>query len=105
MFLAIVSHSAADLDFDLQESASKCEGPLKDVKNLLRGKNIFVEVDLLSKDHHRHISLKLPNVKFDFDVSVRHCLLSTHTLKLCSTLGTHLHTMKRTHHFDFEIRC
>ena len=42
LFLAIVSHSAADLDFDLQESASKCEGPLKDVKNLLRGKNVFL---------------------------------------------------------------
>ena len=32
------------------------------------------------------------------------CQLSTHTLKSNSTLGTHLHAMIRTHHFDFDIR-
>ena len=42
---------------------------------------------------HRHMSLKVPNIEFDLDVSVWHCLLSTHTLKLNSTLGTHLHAM------------
>ena len=47
------------------------------------------------------ISLKVPYVKFDFDVSVRNCLLSTQSY---STLGTHLHAMIRTHHFDFDIR-
>ena len=51
-----------------------------------------------------HISLKVPNVEFDFDVSVRHCLLSTHTAKLNLTLGSHLHAMIRTHHCDFDIR-
>ena len=35
-----------------------------------------------------HLSLKVPNVKFDFNESVRHCLLSTHTSKLNLTLGT-----------------
>ena len=29
--------------------------------------------------HSGHLRLKVPNVKFDFDVSVRSCLLSTHT--------------------------
>ena len=48
--------------------------------------------------------VKVPNVKFNFDVSVRHCLLSTHTSKSNLTLGTHLHAMKRTDHFDFDIR-
>ena len=67
--------------------------------------HVIVTVSLGNFYDHRHISLKVPNVEFDYDVSVRHCLLSTHTLKLYSTLGTHLHTMKRTHHFDFEIRC
>ena len=52
----------------------------------------------------QHLPLKVPNVKFNFDVSVRHCLLSTHTLKSNSTLGTHLYAMIRTHHFDFDIR-
>ena len=51
-----------------------------------------------------HISLKVPNVEFNFDVSVRHCLLSAHTLKSNLMLGTHLHAMIRTHHFDFDIR-
>ena len=51
-----------------------------------------------------YLSLKVPNVKFDFDVSVSHCLLSTHTSKLNSTLGTHFHAMIRTHHFDYDIR-
>ena len=51
-----------------------------------------------------HLSLKVPNIKFDFDVSVdsRHCL--TDTLMSNLTLGTHLHAMIRTHHFDFDIR-
>ena len=41
----------------------------------------------------KHLSLKVPNIKFDVDVSVdsRHCL--TETSKSSSTLGTHLHTM------------
>ena len=39
-----------------------------------------------------------------FDVSVRLCLLSTHTSKSNSMLGTHLHAMIRTHHFDFDVR-
>ena len=56
------------------------------------------------RSDHRHISLKVPNVKFDFDVSVRHCLLSTHASKSNSTLGSHLHAMIRTHHFDYDIR-
>ena len=34
----------------------------------------------------------------------RHCLLSTHTSKSNSTLGTHLHAMITTHHFDFDVR-
>ena len=51
-----------------------------------------------------YLSLKVPNVKFDFDVSVRHCQLSTHRLKLNSTLGTLFHAMIRTHHFDFDVR-
>ena len=51
-----------------------------------------------------YLSLKVPNVKFDFDVSVRHCLQSTHTSKLNLTFGTHLHALIRTHHFDFDIR-
>ena len=55
-------------------------------------------------DDHRQISLKVPNVKFNFDVSVRHCLLSTHTLESNSTLGSHLHAMKRIHHFDFDVK-
>ena len=56
------------------------------------------------KYDHRHISLKVPNVEFNFDVSVRHCLLSTHASKSNLTLGTHLHDMIRTHHFDLDIR-
>ena len=39
----------------------------------------------------------------NFQVSVRQCLLSTDTFKSNSMLGTHLHTMIRTHHFDFNI--
>ena len=42
---------------------------------------------------HRHMSLKVPNVEFNVDVYVWHCLLSTLTLKLNSTLGTHLHAI------------
>ena len=48
--------------------------------------------------------MKVPNVEFDFDVSVRHCLPLTHTSKLNLTLGTRLRAMMRTHHFDFDIR-
>ena len=44
------------------------------------------------------ISLKVPNVKFNFD-----CLLSIHLSKSNLTLGTHLHAMIRTHHFDLDI--
>ena len=51
-----------------------------------------------------HLPLTVPNVKFNFDVSVWHCLLSTPTSKLNSTLGTHLHAIIRTHHFDFDGR-
>ena len=58
----------------------------------------------LRKKDHRHISLKIPNVEFNFDVSIRHCQLSTHASKSNSTLGTHLHAMIRTYHFDFNIR-
>ena len=52
-----------------------------------------------------HLSLKVPNVKFDDDVlsvGSRHCL--TDTLKSNFTFGTHLHAMIRTHHFDFDVR-
>ena len=55
------------------------------------------------KYDQRHISLKVPNIEFNFDVSVRHCLLSTHTWKLNLTLGTHLHAMIRTYHFDLAL--
>ena len=59
---------------------------------------------LWKEGDHRHTSLKVPKVEFDFGASVRHCLLSTHTSKLNLTLGTHLHAMIRTHHFDYDIR-
>ena len=49
-------------------------------------------------------SLEVPNVVFDFDVSVRHCLLSTHTSKSNLTSGTRLHALIRTHNFDFDNR-
>ena len=51
-----------------------------------------------------HLLLKVPNVKFDFNVSVdsRHFLADTS--KSNSSLGTHLHAMMRTHHFDFDVR-
>ena len=45
---------------------------------------------LLKENDHRHISLKVSNVKFNFDVSVRHYLLSTHTSKSNSTMGTYV---------------
>ena len=48
--------------------------------------------------------LKVPSVKFDFDVSVRHCMLSTLTSMSKSMLGAHLHATKRTHNFDFNNR-
>ena len=41
------------------------------------------------------LSLKVPNVEFDFDVSVSNCMLSTYTSKSKSTIGTHLHTIIR----------
>ena len=50
------------------------------------------------------ISLKVPNVEFNFGVSVRHSLLSAHTSKSNSMLGTNLYAMIRTHHFDFDLR-
>ena len=37
---------------------------------------------------HGQIPLKAPNVKFDFNVSVSNCMLSTDTSKLNLTLGT-----------------
>ena len=43
-----------------------------------------------------HLQLKVPNVKFDFEVPVRQCLLSTHTSKSNLTLGTHLHATMLT---------
>ena len=72
------------------------------------GSNLLMVVLLPSESLYRarpeHLLLKVPNVKFDFDVSVdsRHCL--TDTLKSNSTLGTHLHAMIRAHHFDFEVK-
>ena len=48
-----------------------------------------------------HFSLKVPNVEFDFNVSVRQCWLSTDTSKLNLTLSTHLHAMIRNHNFRF----
>ena len=77
---------------------------------------------------HGHISLKVPNVEFDFNVpnryievkfnvsvpiryiefdfnvSVKNFLLSTHTSESNLTLGTHLLGMIRTQHFDFDVR-
>ena len=50
------------------------------------------------------ISLKVRNIEFNFDVYNRHCLLSTHTSKSNLMLGTHLHAIIRTHHFDFDVR-
>ena len=50
------------------------------------------------------LPLKVPNIEFNFNVSVRQCLLPTHTLKSNLMLGTHLHAMIRTHHFDLDIR-
>ena len=48
-----------------------------------------------------HLQLKVPNVKFNFNVSV----WQTHPSKSLSTLGNYLHVvMLRTHHFDFDIR-
>ena len=43
-------------------------------------------------------------MEFNFDVPVKHCLLSTYTSMSTSMLGTHLHTMIKTRHFDFGIR-
>ena len=51
-----------------------------------------------------HLPLKVTIVELDFDVSVRHCLQSTHTLKSNLALGTHFYAMIRTHHFDFDVR-
>ena len=47
----------------------------------------------------KHLSLKVPNIKFDVDVSVdcRHCL--TEKSKSNLTLGTQLHTMM----FGFDL--
>ena len=58
----------------------------------------------IANSDQRHISLRVPYIKFNFNVFVRHCLQSTHTSKLNLTLGTHLHAVIRTHHFDFDIR-
>ena len=51
-----------------------------------------------------HLSLKVPNVEFDFDVlsvDSRHCL--TDTVKSNFTLGTHLHAMIRTLALGFDL--
>ena len=37
-----------------------------------------------------HIPLKVPNVQFDFDACVSNCMLSTHTSKSNSALGSKL---------------
>ena len=66
-----------------------------------------VEKDYSSIDErfpYGHILLKVPNVELDFDASVRHCWLSAHKMKTNLMLGTHLHVMIRTHHFDLDIR-
>ena len=82
------------------ESAST----FKSDTSLCRSFWIVRYLTLTTRKDHRHISLKVPNVEFNFNVSVRHCLLSTHTLKSNSMFGTHLHAMIRTHHFDFDVR-
>ena len=48
-----------------------------------------------------HLSLKVPNAEFNFDLSVdsRHCLIDT--LKSNLMLETHLPAMIRTHYFLF----
>ena len=52
----------------------------------------------------QHLLLKVPNVKFNFDVPVdsRYCL--TDTSKSNLMLGTHLHAMIRNHPFDYDVR-
>ena len=51
----------------------------------------------VSASGHGQIPLKVPNVKFDFDVSVDSIQMLTDTLKSNSTLGTQLHpTIIRT---------
>ena len=51
-----------------------------------------------------YLSLKVSMVKIDFDLSVRYCQLKTCISKSNLTLGTHLHSMIRAHHFDLDIR-
>ena len=41
------------------------------------------------------LSLKVPNFKLDFDVSLSNCMLSTDESKLKSTIDTHLQAIKR----------
>ena len=48
------------------------------------------------------IPLKVPNVEFNFDVSVDRVQWQTVTLKSNLTLSTHLHAIIRTHNFLFQ---
>ena len=75
------------------------------MKPIAVGKSQAEHFDMFSHQRpSRHLPLKVPNVEFDFDVSVRQCLLSTHASKSNATLGTQLQAMIRTHHFDFNVR-
>ena len=51
-----------------------------------------------------HLTLKVPNVEFDFDLSADNRLCQTDRSKLNSMLGTHLHALIRTRHFDLDVR-
>ena len=44
---------------------------------------------------HGQLSLEVPSAKFDFDVSVSYCMLSTDTSKSKVMIGTHLHAKIR----------
>ena len=61
-------------------------------------------LDISFQQRPKHLSLKVPNVEFNFYASVdsRQCL--TDTTKSKSTFGTHVYAMIRNHHFDFEVR-
>ena len=80
---------------------------LRRTKNELIAEELFVKKTkmlLISSFPFRHSPPKVPNVELDFDVSVRQCLLSTHTSKSNTMLSTHLHAMIRTYHLDFNVR-
>ena len=53
---------------------------------------------LSNRQPYGHMSLKVLNVEFDLDVSVDSMQLQAHTLK------SHLHAMRRTRHFYFDVR-